>query len=85
MSDLYCQNCGDPVETGPMNKYKSRSPIITRHIGESYLMTQSMSGLNAEDREQLKAWGHPIVVVDGSGKPMSANFDPKSKLGRQFR
>ena len=85
MSDLYCQSCGEPVESGPVNKFRPNSPKATVHVGERYLLNQRMSGLDAEDKQQLKDWSHPIVVVDGSGKPISANFDPKSKLGRQFR
>jgi len=85
MSSMYCQNCGDPLEVTPLNRYKANSPKLTRHLGEGYLSGQRMSGLDAEDKEQLRNWAHPIVAVDASGKPFSANFHPDSKLGRQFK
>ena len=53
------------------------------HQGESYLMNQKFSGLEPEDREQLRKWAHSVVVVDAQGNEMRG---PSQMLQqRQFR
>ena len=84
MHEMFCQNCGGPLEQVKLNSYKKSSPKVTRHVGENYLLSQRVSGLEPEDREQLRNWAHPIVAVDGEGRPFSANFKAADKLGRQF-
>ena len=82
-SQFYCQECGDPVEPHQPRPYGRKIQGLSVHVGENYLMNQKFSGLEPEDREQLKKWSHAVVVVDGNGNVMRGPSDNLNH--RQFR
>lgn len=77
MSQFYCEDCKDPIEPHK-RPYGRNVPGLWVHQGENYLMNQSMSAMDQEDRNQLKAWSHQVKPINSEGTRMDL-------IGRQFR
>jgi hypothetical protein len=78
-SQFYCETCKDPIEPHQPRPYGRKVPGLNVHVGENYLNNQRMSGLEPEEREQLRNWSHPIVAIDANGNRMD------QMVGQQFR